>query len=150
MSESVFILHPVPLIPQPTDQSCWAAAVSMVLGNQSVGPGKAATFGDGLILTYENVQTFARSHGLSVDRNVCLRIADLRKRLRKAPVMLIGEDERQGHAVVLAGMWGDGSAQGTTLLILDPSPPKVGARKQMTYARFSRAYRLVAVYFLYR
>jgi len=35
--------HPVMLYPQPSNVTCWSASATMILGNMSVGPGKAAT-----------------------------------------------------------------------------------------------------------
>lgn len=150
MSESIFLLHPVGLIPQSTATSCWAAAASMLFGDRSVGPGDARMTGDSLVCSFENIQKFARSYGLKMDHNTCLRIRDLRKRLRYGPVMIIAEDERDAHAVVLVGMWGDGSSDGTVLLIYDPMPVGVGDKHPFTYAKFSRLYHLKGVYFLYR
>ncbi len=39
------IVHDVTLFPQPTGESCWSAAATMIFGDRSVGPGRATLTG---------------------------------------------------------------------------------------------------------
>ncbi len=134
----IAIDHPVELFPQPTDQSCWSAAATMLFGDRSVGSGSAALAnGHFLDDDPDNVRTFLREQGLTFydPRNWTIR--ELIEMLRNGPLWAAGHwsgrDARGrstggGHVVVISAVW-SGQAQEmgcTAFRIHDPWPPGRG------------------------
>ena len=146
------------LFPQPTDRTCWSAAATMLFGNISVGPGDAAvTPNGGLESTQANVQAFARAHGLTMHPPMSWTIRGLADLLRRGPLWVAGVQPlgspkaiQSGHAVVIGSMWGNGSADGTMLLIYDPWPPGVGSTYGVFYADRMAGSPLMTTYILHR
>lgn len=137
----IAINFPVTLYPQPTKTSCWAAAASMVLGNQSAGPGKAKTETDGVLQTDEgNMTAFARSHNLERHYGQTWTLEGLKELLEKHGPLWVGGYLPDLHAVVIAGMNGDGSTNGTELLIYDPWPVNKGSIVSISYHDFYTDY----------
>lgn len=135
------IQHPVALFPQPTGMTCWSAAATMVLGDQSVGPGRAAlTASGGLEPSPENVQRFADGLGWQMHHPQSWTVDGLAALVRQSPLWVVGGggSGRNAwlHAVVISALWSDGAqdASGTMVRIHDPWPPNVGS----VYARFYR------------
>lgn len=120
---------------QPTDMSCWSAAATIILGNQSVGPGFAQLFKDGSLKpTIENLQKYADGLGWSM-LNMTPTVAVLRDIVRRRPVWIAARHSTGGHVVVLSGVYGDanGEADRTCFRVHDPWPPNVGS----VYCTFS-------------
>jgi hypothetical protein len=134
------ITHNVRLFAQPTNVSCWSAAATMIVGNMSVGPGRAAIPGGGLDPSPSNVQVFARSLGWRVYYPQTWTVSGLASLLRAKPLWAVGGGNSPAgnwlHAIVLSALWSDGAedGSGTLLRIHDPWPPNVGS----VYARFYR------------
>lgn len=118
----------VHLFGQPTRTSCWSAAATMILGNQSVGPGDAALgVGGGLHNTVENHRAFARSLGWrALDHTPS--VPEMVSLVQRTPVWIAGGGAHWSHAVVLSGVYSDAdpSGAGTVFRIHDPWPPGVG------------------------
>lgn len=150
MSSSFYVSHPVELVPQPTDMSCWAAAASMVLGNQSTGPGGAALQSGGLVNTVANVRTFARAYGLQVHPYQSWSVDGLRDLLERHGPLWVGGLVPNGHAYVIAGLWGDGTSKGTTMRIYDPWPPRVGRVYDANVDDFLSTNPLATLFILHR
>ena len=59
---------------------------------------------------------------------------------RHGPLWVVGDDAIAGnrlvHAVIVTGMSGDGTPQGTTVAFVDPSPAASGTPE--TFAEFAR------------
>jgi hypothetical protein len=134
------ITHPVRLFPQPTNVTCWSASATMILGNASVGPGRAAIPNGGLDPSPQNVEVFARGLGWQMHYPQTWTVSGLATLLRRKPVWAVGGGNSPTgnwlHAIVLSGLWSDGAedASGTLLRVHDPWPPNVGS----VYARFYR------------
>jgi hypothetical protein len=134
------IAHPVQLVPQPTNVTCWSASASMILGNMCVGPGRAAIPGGGLDPSPQNVELFARGLGWRTYYPQTWRVSALGSLLRRGPAWAVGGGRSNGnnwlHAIVLSGFWSDSDedASGTMIRIHDPWPPRVGS----VYGRFYR------------
>lgn len=137
------LAHTVQRIRQPSANSCWAAAIAMVVGRL-----------DGQLATVARVQQVARRTGVQLERNGSLpqgnptnmtnlaqavnlsnlsargmsfNIAQMLQRLRPAPVILFGTFVYQGrtrrltnHALVVTGLFGDGTNSNTALTLVDP------------------------------
>jgi hypothetical protein len=127
--------HHVTLFPQPTNMTCWSAAATMLFGNMSVGPGGAVvTPAGGLPPAQANVEAFARAFQLIVHAPMTWTVQGLAGLLRRGPLWVGGVQPlgsptaiQSGHVVVVGSMWGNGSAEGTMLLIYDPWPPGRGS-----------------------
>jgi Putative peptidoglycan binding domain/Papain-like cysteine protease AvrRpt2 len=134
------ITHPVQLFGQPTNVTCWSASATMILGNMSVGPGRAAIPGGGLAPSPENVKVFADGLGWRMYYPQTWTVSGLASLLRQKPAWAVsgGHTLTGGwlHAIVLSGFWSDGDpdGSGTMLRIHDPWPPRVGS----VYGRFYR------------
>jgi hypothetical protein len=134
------ITHPVRLFPQPTGVTCWSASATMILGNVSVGPGRAQIPGGGLEPSPQNVEVFARGLGWRMYYPQSWTVSGLASLLQRKPAWAVGGGSSPGggwlHAIVFSGLWSDGAedGSGTMLRIHDPWPPNVGS----VYARFYR------------
>lgn len=129
------VWHQVPLVPQTTGMSCWAAAAAMVIGWRDAalvepeavarGAGRWQEYRDGLLP--ECVDDLARVWGLSPVREP-LEAASLRRWLAEWGPAWIGEASPGLHSVVLVGMEGDGTLDGTRVRVNDPWPEGIGER----------------------
>jgi hypothetical protein len=136
------------LISQPTDVSCWAASLAMVVSARD----SASTM----------PTTVAARAGMDVDTGYGW--SDIRKavsawdlieegprsampdewgRLLKqwGPIWVV-EVGAPYHAIVLAGLRGDGTPEGTDVTTYNPWPPGVGAIEQKTFLEFDREFGL--------
>ncbi len=120
--------HGITLFGQPTGTSCWSAAATMILGNQSAGPGRARLAPTGEIYTsVENIREFARSYGWQA-LNHTPGILEMVHLVQRTPVWITASGDGWGHAVVLSGVYSDGDIRGngTFFRIHDPWPPRRG------------------------
>ncbi|MGC4049432.1 MAG: peptidoglycan-binding protein [Paludibaculum sp.] len=134
---TIDITHPVQLFPQPTGMTCWSAAATMIVGNMSIGPGRATlTASGGLEPSASNIEQFGRGLGWRMHYPQTWTVAGLAGLLRNRPVWAVGGGVGWLHAIVISGMWSDGAgdASGTMIRIHDPWPPNVGS----VYGRFYR------------
>jgi hypothetical protein len=146
------VWNEVPLVPQRTGMSCWAAAAAMVVGwrdSAVVEPEQIAraaqrwdAYEDGL--EPEDVPALARRWGLQRERPGRFSLADFRRLLTRYGPLWVGEASPGLHSVVLTGMRGDGSPDGTMLLIADPWPLGRGERYQVTFGEFMRNFEAAA------
>jgi hypothetical protein len=149
------ILHNITLIPQHTPSTCWSAALAMLLGVQaSMLPGNARTaaggglFNDSELSKPENTKKFADSYRLTLLHAQSWMPDGLANMLRirgplmmnllwNAPKYMTGKGS-SGHMLIIAGIRGDGSPEGTTLRIYDPWPMNRGSKYSLTYGPFMR------------
>lgn len=115
---------------QPTGMSCWSAAATIMLGNQSVGPGHATLQpGGGLRVDLPNVETFIRGLGWRLINNQSAPPAmQLILAITQAPAWVAFQGTHLAHAVVFSGVLSDGAPDGTgtVFLVQDPWPPGGG------------------------
>ena len=149
------ILHNVKLIPQHTPSTCWSAALAMLLGVQaSMSPGDAQTaagggmFNDAELSKPDNTKKFANFYGLKLlnaqswmpdglANMLSARGPLMMNMLWNAPKYMAGLGS-SGHMMIIAGIRGDGSPEGTTLRIFDPWPVNRGSKYSLTYGPFMR------------
>lgn len=145
------ISHPVRLYGQPTNMTCWSAAATMLTGRmQSIGPGGAQTGpSGGLRPSYSNVQTFADAHGLRMNAPQSYSVQGLAGLMRKGPLWVAGWVP-SGHAVVYGGIHGDGTVDGTLIVIYDPWPPGRGRIHGEIYGDWVRQHPTATTYILER
>ena len=147
----------VQLVPQPTSMSCWAAAAAMVVGwrdRVSVDPAAVAS-GSGFWSEYtsglwpRDHDDMGRAWGLVVEPPQSYSVDGLRALIERNGPLWIGLlmpsgshgfPDAYGHAVVVTGLYGDGTPGGTKLRILDPLPEGTGSRYELSLAEFARRY----------
>jgi hypothetical protein len=153
---TVNIHYRIELFGQPTDMTCWSAALTMLFGNRfSAGPGRAATDKKGgLQPSFGNLQELTRAYGLTLYAPQSWTVEGLITLLHKGPVIMMGYMP-SGHAIVIGGIAGDGTAKGTTLTIYDPWPPSTkkvpgGKIYRANYAQLMTAFPMASTYLLQR
>lgn len=113
---------------QPTGTTCWSAAATIILGNQSVGPGNSRLVPNGALEgSVENLRIFASGLGWRV-LNYNPGIQDFVNLMQRTPLWMAGGGSNWGHAVAISGVWSDGDSRGdgSMIRIHDPWPPNVG------------------------
>ena len=154
----------VQLIPQPTDQSCWAAAGAMVLGWKQGGRLTADQIAaicnrsTAAGLPSDDNAAFAREMGLTAAPSVCWTEEGFRGLIAsKGPLWVsqkpTANDPLSFHAIVVTGMYNDGT--GSFVRVMDPwdravgtpgapgphrSSHTTGSRYIMSWDLFSREY----------
>lgn len=130
------------LFGQPSDHSCWAAAATMILGNESVGPGGARLApSGGLPVNIENYRAFADSLGWRM-LGSSPSVMEMVNLIQSTPAWISGGGTGWAHAVVVSGVYsdGDGSGTGTMFRIHDPWPMGKG----MIYGTFAVPFTMLA------
>ncbi|HWB13513.1 MAG TPA: peptidoglycan-binding protein [Pirellulales bacterium] len=157
----VYYKPPSRLVPQPTNDTCWAASTSMLTGlavplviakAQAAGvqifnPG--GIYNDSDRDNPANTTLFARTFGFTIRPPMSWLPRALAELVRSnGPLMMdtlwnatdyAAGSGSPGHMRVIAGMRGDGTAEGTTMLIYDPWAPNVGKIESVIYGPFIRA-----------
>ena len=126
------IAYNVQKLAQPTNMSCWATAIAMMLSwkkSMSLNP---KTIADELGYTQqfnssglhpEDTKVF-KYWGLTWDAPMCYSVQGFADMLKAyGPVWLAG-NSRAPHVRVVIGMTGDGTPDGTKLIINDPAGGK--------------------------
>jgi N-acetylmuramoyl-L-alanine amidase len=142
--EQFDIWHEVPMVQQLTGMSCWAAAAAMVVGWRDCididpeevarGAGRWQSYREGL--EPNDVRSFARAWGLEVSCPSELSVPEIRRLLESYGPIWVGEASPGLHVVVVAGMRGDGTLDGTHVRIADPWPIGRGERYSITFREF--------------
>ena len=142
----------VPLVPQVTGMSCWAAAAAMLIGWRDcvrVDPeevaracGRWAEYREGLEVS--DVPSFAAAWQLIAERPAAIDARQLHRLLVANGPLWVGEASPGLHVVVVTGMIGDGSDDGTRLRVLDPWPVGRGERYSIPVSELARSHRALA------
>jgi hypothetical protein len=151
-AEATDVWNEVPLVPQRTGMSCWAAAAAMIVGWRDasvVEPEQIAqatqrwqAYEDGL--EPEDVPALARRWGLEQEPAGRYTLADFRRLLTRHGPLWVGEASPGLHSVVVTGMRGDGTPRGTMLHIADPWPLGRGERYSVTFEDFMKNFEAAA------
>lgn len=150
--ESFDVWNEVPLVPQLTGMSCWAAAAAMIVGwRDSVpvepeevarGSGTWASYRDGL--DPADVPSLAAAWGLHLETPREITLEGLRRMLEEQGPLWAGEASPGLHSVVLTGIYGDGTPDGTFVRINDPWPEGRGARYRRSFRDLMRNFTAAA------
>ena len=145
-TERFDIWNETPLVPQLTGMSCWAAAAAMIVGwrdripvsaeEVASGSGHWAAYRDGL--APRDVPSLAKAWGLVLETPRAMTIPYLLELLREKGPLWVGEATPGLHSIVLSGLYGDGTPDGTFVRINDPWPEGKGARYHRTFTEFLR------------
>ena len=146
--------HNVTLFAQPTSESCWSAAATMLFGDRSVGPGEAQMVGAArrtgdlrgtaphlIEASDANIRTFLTGAGLTYSGPQQRTIGELVTMLRNGPLWAAGRwragAAHGGHVVVISAVWADQQMDNlaTTFRVHDPWPPGHGAIYAAAYER---------------
>jgi len=143
------VWNEVPLVPQLTGMSCWAAAAAMIVGwrermaadprQVARGAGSWQAYAGGL--RPSDVQTLARAWGLVEERRETWTPDALRRILQRHGPVWLGEASPGLHSIVVTGMHGDGTPDGTWVRINDPWPVGRGERYTLPWRTLSANYR---------
>lgn len=141
----VDIWHEVPLVPQLTGMSCWAAAAAMLIGWRdcvAVDPGELAR-GSGRWHEYQigieprDIATLARVWDFEVVHvGQGLDFPALAGLLERHGPLWVGEASPGLHVVVVAGVHGDGHPDRSFVRIADPWPAGRGERYSISFTEF--------------
>jgi N-acetyl-anhydromuramyl-L-alanine amidase AmpD len=107
----------VQLIPQPTSDTCWAAAAAMVAGWSGM-----ASFPTSHEPDVEDIPAVARRFGLQMEPAQSYSVQGFRELLETKGPLWVAAETPNFHAVVVTGMRSDGNpdGSGTCLRINDP------------------------------
>lgn len=152
MSNGSFdIRYEVPLVPQQTGMSCWAAGAAMIVAWRegysvdpqqiAMGTGEWASYTDGL--HPENASIF-NVWGLAPEPQQSYSVTAFGKLLEMYGPLWVGAAAPGPHIRVVTGIYGDSTPDGTYVLVNDPwqkgmstfSLPNVGAQYTETYREF--------------
>ena len=146
----------VQLIPQPTSDTCWAAAAAMVAGWSGM-----ASFPTSHEPDVEDIPAVARRFGLQMEPAQSYSVQGFRELLETKGPLWVAAETPNFHAVVVTGMRSDGNpdGSGTCLRINDPwdrdpgtdcAPGSYlgshvsGSRYTQSWQRFMKEYEAVA------
>lgn len=140
--------HFVPLVAQETGMSCWAAGAAMIVGWRDLHPttdrrvaersARMDAFRLGLLPS--DIHAIAAAWGLRAEPPRAYGVTELWEALRGHGPLWVGEADPELHVVVVAGIEGDGTPDGTNVLVVDPWPVGVGERYTLTFRELMRNY----------
>lgn len=152
-SRHLDLWHEVPLVPQVTGMSCWAAAAAMLIGwrdSIAVDPGEVARaagrweeYSAGL--EPKDVGSFARTWGLVMEPTAPLDAPRLLRMLSAHGPLWVGEASPGLHVVVVTGLVGDGTDDGSQLRIADPWPVGRGERYRLPVRALLASHQAAAI-----
>lgn len=138
----------VTLVPQPTTVSGWAAALAMVAGARdhvSVTPATVAgRAGMDLEKSYAwpQIREAVTACGLVEQGSPSSPPGELAGLLRETGPIWVVDIAAPYHGVVVGGITGDGSRDGTWVRLYNPWPPGVGSIDQVTFTEFYQEFGL--------
>jgi hypothetical protein len=140
----------VTLVPQPTDVSCWAAALAMVVGARdgiSIAPetiAAAAGMDPATGYGWTDIRAAVAAWGLVEEGPRSAVPAEWARLLQDWGPIWVVEVGAPYHAVVVGAVYGDGSPEETYVKVYNPWPPQVGAIEWTTFLEFDREFGLGA------
>jgi peptidoglycan hydrolase-like protein with peptidoglycan-binding domain len=140
-STEIAINQSLTLVAQPTEVTCWAASIAMLVGKtvEEVCDEAGMTMDDGYGWT--DIQHAVSVHGLTEIGPACGGPDYFADMLQSSPLWIV-EVGAPYHAVVLAGLNGGGQWDDTEATVYNPWPPGSGAIETLPFARFAEEYEL--------
>ncbi len=132
--------HNVPLIPQTSDNSCWAASIAMILGWK-----RKMTIPDEIIAKNPGGKNYMtsytkgldpkdkyilRANGFEIDAPQCYLVNTINKLLINKGPLWVATWAPGPHIRVVTGLTGN------TLFINDPAPVGKGSQYPLTFSKF--------------
>lgn len=149
-ARSIEIDVEIELIPQPTPISCWAAALAMVVGardRESYSPetiASAAGMDTNTPYGWSAIERAVTAWDLHETGPASAMPSEWARLLELWGPLWIVEVGAPYHAVVLAGMYGDGTPDSTQVTVYNPWPPNQGAIEYKTFLDFDNEFGLGA------
>lgn len=142
------VFHQVPLIAQVTGMNCWAAAAAMVVGWRDQTNLETDDISATIISNYptvngllpHDVETLARIWGLFIEPPVVYSVASLSYLCSRMGPLWMGQANPDLHVIVVTGIHGDGSPEGSFVRINDPWPAGKGQRYSLPFSDLKRRY----------
>ena len=138
----------VPLIPQPTAVSCWAASLAMVISHRDSAMysvediASQASMDTSTGYKWAQIQGAVSSWSLRQEGSVCGPPSFWANLLRSFGPLWIVEVGNPAHAVVVTGIQGDGSPESAIVNINNPSPPSIGMMQEKHFLDFESEFEL--------
>lgn len=130
LSLQLEINNQVTLQGQPSNDTCYAASASMILGPQGSLSYNAGATPPGIDPGDYWAQQYANLFGWKLEYGQSWTVIGLSHLLRSGPLWMAGNyliaGKHSYHAVVLGSIWGNNLADQAMLLIYDPWPPPNG------------------------
>ena len=136
----------IPLVPQPTDVTCWAASIAMLVDRSAEDVCMAAGMSVDTGYGWDDIRKAVSTFGLTEIGPACGGPDYFAPMLERSPLWIV-EVGAPYHAVVLTGMWTDADEwawDNTTVTVNNPWPPQVGAVEEKPFATFAEEYELGA------
>lgn len=139
----IAVTLPVALVPQPTTVSGWAAALAMVAGAREKTVITAAQVTSDAAMDLDTsydwprIREAAGTWRLATEEPRDLAPRDWAALLRQWGPIWVARSHRH---VVVSGITGDGTPDGTQVRLNDPWPPSTGAVKHVTFTQFDREF----------
>jgi hypothetical protein len=144
------VYQQVELIPQPTDVSCWAASLAMVVSARdqaSTAPETIAAEAGMDVYTgyaWPEIRNAVGAWNLVEEGPRSAMPEEWARLLEHWGPIWVVEVGAPYHAVVLAGVQGDGTPEGTFVTVYNPWPPQVGAVETKSFLEFDQEFGLGA------
>lgn len=136
----------IPLIAQPTEVTCWAASIAMLVGKTPEEVCHAAGMSVDEGYGWGQIQHAVSVWGLTEIGPACGGPDYFAPMLQHSPLWIV-EVGAPYHAVVLTGMYTDADTMewdNTTVTVNNPWPPGSGAVEEKPFATFANEYELGA------
>jgi hypothetical protein len=140
----------VSLIPQPTEVSCWAAALAMVVSARDFASTSPETVAEAAGMDVDtgygwgDIQRAVATWNLVEEGPRSAMPGEWARLLEAWGPIWVVEVGAPYHAVVLAGVQGDGTPDGTWVTVVNPWPPGVGVVETKTFLDFDQEFGLGA------
>ena len=142
------VYHEVPLVAQRSGMSCWAAAAAMIVAWRDCldvdpeaiarGSGRWAEYREGLLP--DDVESLARAFRLVIEAPRSYDPRALREMLERWGPLWMGEASPGLHVIVVTGIEGDDTVDGTRVRVCDPWPDNRGERYVRTFHELLTSY----------
>jgi len=143
-TEPVDIGYSVSLVAQPTESSCWAASIAMLVNEtpQAVVEAAGMSLDEGY--GWDQIEPAAHQWGLSELAPASGPPSVLASWLSENGPLWVVERGAPYHAVVVGGISGDGSMDGTYVTVYNPWPVGSGATEYPSFRQFEQEFELGA------
>lgn len=142
------VSYDVPLVPQPTDVSCWAASLTMVISHRDQASYSvedvAAQAGLNTSDSYDwsSIKGAVQSWGLNEVWPASGTPEYWADQLASRGPIWVVETGNPYHAVVLVGISGDGSVDNSRVTVNNPWPPNAGEVQTLDFSTFESDFEL--------
>jgi len=149
--KQISIDYQVELISQPTDVSCWAAGLAMVVSfrDQASYAAEEVALRANMDINkgygWNDIRGAVSTWQLNEEGPTCAMPNYWASLLQSSgPIWVVEKGNPGAHAVVLIGMHGDNTPEGTNVTLNNPWPPNQGRTEEKTFLDFDTEFGLGA------